>query len=352
MDEIIGLLNALATINNEISTIFTFINEGGTFTTSSASVSTQPYFFGIPTIAEILPNRFKITTGQDLTQVDVTKLPRLAGLLPAVNLPTGTSVVSVTSLPIPTVVPNQKAVYVNNTGSGILLAGGKGRKSTTVPVGGLFGTDGTTMYSLVQQGTTRTYNPWDFEEELFTLFVTEDELQSGGLFQCNVVINMRMVTTDLKRRTPAMLDIFFETGQIMEVGPSSTTQPPSNLPWGENLAYVQWNPPMLQKTVILSDVALVHKFGITISRQTTTNTDSSGNITGISDNIQAQAMAYDAIMGVASQNSVPKSANFALRVRLGQFDTADNIADPRGFVMFDMQVGEKDVSKTFAQIKT
>jgi hypothetical protein len=231
-------------------------------------------------------------------------------------------------------------VWVNNGSSTLIIPSSIGKKSTKVAVGEYFGTDGRFIYKVVPQSVVAppipsllptttatsttsttsttpspgdTFNPFDFEQELFTFFVNGDQFRLGNKCVVNVVFDARLVTTDKTRSVPAMWTLILEIGEIIET-----------VGGGINLANVNWLTPCLEKTVVLSDVAQTHTFGLDIRRALVNNVET----------FSTDWMAYGYWTGGATP---PPSADFAVRARMTAFDTADNLADPRGFIAFRMK---------------
>jgi hypothetical protein len=76
---------------------------------------------------------------------------------------------------------------------------------------------------------------------------------------------------------------------------------------------------MLDQEVLLTDIEANHNLGVIIQ-----NT---------ADAYIGTQLLYDRTIG-APEGSMPTTSDFVMRVRLGKFDTEDNVADPRGFVAY------------------
>ena len=124
-----------------------------------------------------------------------------------------------------------------------------------------------------------------------------------------------MVAAVLKATSRGHYLVVIETGTMPSQSSPSTT--------GENLENISWNPaPILSQRIILADQPMKHAFGCVISR------GSLGTFT-------ADALRYGQKI-VGGTGSEPQSSTFALRGRVIQFDTENDIAAPVGFVSLGM----------------
>jgi hypothetical protein len=275
-------------------------------------------------VREIFPGRYQKqpTLPDDLSTLDATTLPtNQPGLLPAVN---ASSTTNCTGGTLPAL--SAGTVWQNNSGAPLLVPTGLGNKKDTVPVGGYFASDGRCRYHVTAQGTTGTYNPTVFERELFTpIFINGDKLRIGRTFKIQLVLIIRLVTTDPSRRAQALWQLVIEHGVVNAV---HMHQPP-----GINISGITWNAtPIVSETLTISDIAETHRFGIAVSRA--------------ASSLETDVMRYDYWTG-GTGPAVANVDNLAFRARLINFDTTDGLADPRGRVALLMPTGGK---ATFATI--
>jgi hypothetical protein len=115
---------------------------------------------------------------------------------------------------------------------------------------------------------------------------------------------------------------------VMEIAELPQTLAPATT--GPNLFQVEWNKtPLLQQRIIVTDVLMVHTFGAQVLRGKTGGLATNKKIYGVE-------IAGDVI---------PPTANFAIRARLVEFDTEDNVSDAMGLVYYSLEKGVASVSK-------
>jgi hypothetical protein len=295
--QVTGLEALLAAIGTQLSTIIAQLptTPAGTATSGSGG------------IAIVLPSFTKVLPGT--LQADGTVKP-LGGLLPAIH---AASVTSYTTGDLPTVAAASGSVYQNNSGAAILLPGGYGAKTSTLPVSGFFGSDGRRLYPLSQSGTSTSYFPADFELELFMFEVNAEMLRAGT----TLTVSFGLALSLLQAITRAQWVLVIESAAITSDSSPATTAP--------NLGSIDWTTatPMLSQRIIVGPVEVDHSFGVQILRAADGSLTANKTLYGLT-NAAAQC---------------PATADFALRARLINFDTEDSITQPKGALKLTFGTG-------------
>ena len=263
----------------------------------------------LPTFFEVFPMRTQPSTDgstakQNVKNIDAKKLPRGGGLLPAKYL-TGSVTVANT---LPTS-PSLTAVYsYTDTADTLYLPGYLGRKGRQIKAPFFYGWDGRGFYQVEQVNTSESvYYPTDFSRELFRVHVNDRQLRSGKQFK----LEFGVVAAVFKSNTPV------HWGVVVDIG--IPTKNPSN---PSNVSDIQWLPPSLDYSFILTEVASTHTFGIKIAR----------TLVNLADSYVVEKILYGAS---ETTSTVLTSTNFVVRGRLARFDTGNNELDPRGLVAVD-----------------
>jgi len=150
-----------------------------------------------------------------------------------------------------------------------------------------------------------SFYPTDFNRELFFLAVNESELRPGFMFELFFGLELGL----FKPESRAQYILVIEHGAFSEDADPNTT--------GQNLAAINWNAtPLLSQRIMLTTTPVTRTFGCRVKRS------SGGTLT-------SQKIIFGSEAG---GDSVPASANFALRARLIRFDTEDSISTPRGYI--------------------
>lgn len=168
--------------------------------------------------------------------------------------------------------------------------------------------DGTGTHS-INVATEISYYPRHFERTLFTLHVNGDQFRARKDFDLAFALEAAI----LKSNTEAQWSLMIEIGEARQETSVGTE--------GVNMKEIVWRKiPALEQRIVLTAVSTTHRFGCRISRR----------VVGGVDTITMQNLKY----GLLIQGAVPPvGPNFAIRARLGRFDTDDNETDPRGFVI-------------------
>jgi hypothetical protein len=234
----------------------------------------------------------------------ISQLPQPAlGLLPAVH---DAAVVEVSALPTTGLTGN----VWKATAAMTLPAWGRW-PARQVAVDEHFAHDGRFFYKVRQRqvpavGETSWY-PEAFERTLYTIHFSPKQLVVGGDYRFERQFDFRLISNS----TNAVWSV------IVEVGQRTVQDAPA--PIGPNLLDYDWLEPLLEHQVVLTDVMCSHQLGVQIWNK--------------ADGYEASRLLYDKAESCPA-GSLPTGSDFALRVRLGCFDTQNSVADPRGFVAY------------------
>ncbi len=255
--------------------------------------------FAMPQWSELYPGR--MTPPIDPDALDVGKLPRPGGLLPAIH---DASIELVEEGPWPEAAPELVGrVYQNDTSEEFTLPGGLGRRGAVLRPTEFAGCDGRVFYPVLRQGSTTSYHPREFERELLLIDVNSAMLPVGAV--CTVLLDFEVQI--LRSETRAQWVLLVEHGSF-----SSTASPA-----GTNISSLVWDAsPMLSVPLRLTSVRTPHRFGVRITRG-----DSA---------LVTETKLYRGAWSPAAAG--PSAAPFALRARLARFDVEDGLGDPRGYV--------------------
>lgn len=305
IDQITGLSFLLESLDERVDILENFIPSANIFAKDKTSAVAG---WTLPTFFEVFPMRTQLTTdgaAKQTVQSIVTKnLPRGGGLLPAKYL-TGSVTVANT---LPTS-PSLTAVYsYTDTADTLYLPGYLGRKGKQLKAPAFYGWDGRGFYQVEQVNTSESvYYPSDFTRELFRVHVNDRQLRANNRFN----LDFGVVAAVFKSNTPVHWAVLIDLG--------IPTKNPSN---PSNIVDIQWLPPSLDHSFILTEVASTHTFGIRIARATS--------------NLQDSYIVEKVLYGTAeTTTTVLTSTNFVVRGRLARFDTGNNELDPRGLVAVD-----------------
>jgi hypothetical protein len=170
-------------------------------------------------------------------------------------------------------------------------------------------------YRVNRAGATNSFFPADFEKDLFVFQMTPEMWQPGASVDLTFAIDLLLYQAN----TGAQIVLIVEAGSDPSQGTPAPTSP--------NLENIVWNAaPIIAQRIILSEVQVTHKFGVSISLATDGTT------------IRADRLLYTA-WTVAPDGSAPTSRGFALRGRLGMLDTENNVKGSVGFVVANMHDG-------------
>jgi hypothetical protein len=256
---------------------------------------------------------------QEVSKIDFSKLPRGGGLLPAKYLQGSLTVAN--EFPA---TPSLSAVYsYTDTSKDLYLPGYLSRKGKSLKAPALYGWDGRGYYQVEQVNSGESvYYPSDFSRELFRIHVNDRQLRTGR--QLN--LDFGIVAAVFKSNTPVHWAVIIDIG--------IPTKNPSN---PSNVVDVNFLPPSLDYSFILTEVPSTHTFGIKVAR----------TVVNLQDSFIVQKSLYgqDEIT-----DTVLTSTNFVVRGRLARFDTGNNQPDPRGLVALqglevDVEGGDGNATK-------
>ena len=313
MAQILGLLDALAGVYARLEAIEDLLPTPNLLTRRE-SVSQD---IEIPDFTDVFPSA-RLPADFDpksLSEGKTDKLPRPAGLLPAIH---DATVVPI-AVPLPRPEPSAGNVFQNTTNVPLLVPGGLGRRGGYLDPQGYAGSDGRVWYRLTRAAQTNSFYPLDFERELFLLHINEAMWQADGRFSVEFDLELQLFVAN----TRAQFLIVIEAGTAPGQGTPS--------PVSENLADVVWQPaPLLSQRIIISGLKLKHHFGAIIKRS-------------LDNVISAERKLYIA-WSACPANSVPQSPGFVLRARLIQFDTENSVRGAKGYVFAAMTESKARIS--------
>jgi hypothetical protein len=311
ISQILGLLDALAGIYARLENIEDLLPTPNLLTRRDDAVSQD---IEIPDFTEVFPGA-RLPADFDpksLSEGKTDKLPRPAGLLPAIH---DATVVAI-AVPLPRPEPNAGNVFQNTTNVPLLVPGGLGRRGGYLDPLGFAGSDGRVWYRLARAAQTNSFYPLDFERELFLLHINEAMWKPGAI--CSVAFDLELQL--LAANTRAQLLAVIEVGSA----PGQTTPAPV----AENLENIVWQPtPVLAQRIIVSGLKLKHHFGAAIKRSL--------------DNVLTAERLLYATWQAASV--APASPNFVIRARVVQFDTENSVRGAKGYVLVSMSEAKAEV---------
>lgn len=314
MEQILGLSDALGGVYSRLEAIEDLLPTPNLLARRESTVSQD---IEIPDRTEVFPGARlpKDFDPKSLSEGKTDKLPRPAGLLPAIHDAT----VEPIAVPLPPALANAGNVFQNTTSTPLLVPGGLGRRGGFLEPLGYAGSDGRVWYRLSRTAETNSFYPLDFERELFLLHINEAMWQPGGRFSVEFDLELQLLLANT--RTQFLL--------VIEAGTAPGQDTPA--PVGENLADVVWQPlALLSQRIIVSDLKLKHHFGAIIKRS-------------LDNVITAERLLYTA-WSAGPANSVPPSPGFVLRARLIQFDTENSVRGAKGFVFTALTQAKAQIS--------
>lgn len=303
-DQVIGLNADLAGFDTRLNILESLLPGNALLPAGVSPISGLKIEF--PQVSEILFARD--ASGAAIT--DPTKLPttRAAYLLPAIHKTSDDG-----ELPDPLPAPVLDKLYVTTTG--VLIPGGGHIRSSKSKDLGYVGADGRILYPVTKSGVTDSYFPTPFERILFERIINNKMFSSGMVLQCLFQLALQLINADCE----AQWMLAIETGAVT----TETDGPPNT--FDLNLLEVDWNTttPVLLQQLNLTNGLTTHGFGCSI-------TNSAGTYSG-------SAIYYKRSLG-APADSMPAANNthFAIRGRLFNFDTVNNLPDARGWVSWSL----------------
>lgn len=228
------------------------------------------------------------------------------GLLPAVHDATITEIAGPWIAPAPGAVAGE--VFMNGTGSPLVLPEHEGWPSVKLRSGGYFACDGRCFYEVNRHLATNSFYPAHFERTLFTVSMTPRILPLGGTIRLERGFGFRL----FNNVSNAVWHVIWEIGVRTSLTMAGV---------GPNLEGFNWLAPIVDQEVVLTDIETWHGLGVVIQNS------NSGYI--------GTQLAYERTIGASEGSMPPTDQNdFVLRCRLSLFDTEDSVTDPRGYVAY------------------
>jgi hypothetical protein len=247
----------------------------------------------------------------------ISGLPQpAAGLLPAVHDATVESYDD-TDDPLPTVAAGQ--VFQNDTSGFVVLPAYGPWPASRLAPGAFAACDGRFWYPASQgitwdEGTdteTNSYYPSAFDRTIYSLAFSAISLPLRQRWELVRQYDFRMFSNT----SDAVWNV------IWEIGDRTAATTPA--PVGPNIKEYEWRQPLIDEQVHLTDVASRHLFGVVLQRV----------LDGTDEVWSGEVTRYG--MRVAAQDyQLPTSNDFVLRLRLGNFDTLDTVAEPKGYAAY------------------
>jgi len=206
----------------------------------------------------------------------------------------------------------------------IQLNGGRGIRATIVHAEDIVASDGRLWYPVTRSDApgSNSFYPSRMEQEIFRIAINERMLAASSVFTLTWDMTIRM----FKHTTNVQYLMVCEWADL----PSTLVPAPT----GPNLYAVVWNKvPILSQKLIITEIPITNHFGIQVVRLNT----------GI---LKTNKKAYNVR---AAGDSIPNTANFALRCRLVEFDTEDNVKDAVGLVYYSLTHGIGQVTLSTPQ---
>lgn len=311
IDQIEGVNLILDNLGSRLETLETFVPTTG-ITSDKTTTQTTIASWELPKIFEVFPTRSTVDS-DDVVSIELDKLPRNGGLLPAKYL-TGSPTVANT---IPTS-PSPSTVYqYTNTTADLAVPGYLGRKGKNLTAPAFYAWDGRGFYQVEKIIDSETvYYPADFSRELFRIHVNEKQLRFGKTFS----LDFSFVSAVFNSNTSV------QWGVVIDIGiPQASPTTPSNI------STVNFLPPSLDHSFMLTSVPSAHSFGLRVTSK----------LENLLPVYKIDRVLYGA---TEASDTALTTANFIVRGRLARFDTDNNSPDPRGLVAFngmDATLGEE-----------
>jgi hypothetical protein len=196
-------------------------------------------------------------------------------------------------------------LYRNSGTSPILLPGGGGRKSQTIPASGLFAGDGRAYYGVRRSGSTNSYHPMEMERDLARVLIRRSQFPVGAALAVAWTLDLGFQTDSLV--AGAGYSLLARATPI----PDASTPPLT----GENVGALGQEVLLGAGRISLSrGVAESRKFSLTLKRP------------------EGSRLTEFVDYGVRSIGPEFPEGDFLLTIRLEQWDVDDSTAMPTGQV--------------------
>lgn len=117
-------------------------------------------------------------------------------------------------------------------------------------------------------------------------------------------------------------------------------------PVGPNLNTWRWLPPLLEEQVVLTDMKSMNPLGVWMKSWGDKNrTFPDGTVVADPNRNDYGFEGYAKLFNQSypvRHESLPSSSEFLLRLRIGQFDTENGVADPRGYAAYVIRSDQED----------
>jgi hypothetical protein len=184
-----------------------------------------------------------------------------------------------------------------------------------IPANTHVGSDGKRWYPVTRYKNTNTYHPSVFNRTLYTIPFTPTSLPLQGVFNLQRVFSFRLFANTS--------DVVWNV--VWELGDRTTETAPA--PTGPNLKDYNFREPLLDEQIPITDVMSRNTFAISLRKVNYTDAGMP-EYSCIIERFGRQLSAGTA--------QLPLTENFVLRLRLAAFDTLDNVAEPRGYVAYEV----------------
>jgi hypothetical protein len=206
----------------------------------------------------------------------------------------------------------------------VQLMGGRGIRATTVKPGDIVASDGRLWYPVTRSDVPgkNSFYAVKMENEIFRFAVNDKMLAPGCTLTCIFDLEIRMY----KHTSNIQYMLVVEYADL----PVTTTPAPT----GPNIYAVDWSnrTPIVQQNIVVTELSFIHQFGVQVIRTP-------------DGRMATNKKAYGVEIG---GDSCPPSPNFAIRGRLIEFDTEDNIKDAQGLVYYAISKASAQITKNAA----
>lgn len=314
MEQVIDLVSTLDQLTTRITELESKYSTVGIPSTSGTTGAS----WKLDEVSEVIGYRGEETVIDDEGNIDMTKLPARAPIMfPAVH----DAATEALPIPIPAPAGNGGKVYQNLTGADVLIVSGGGQRGITVRDNGFVACDGNYLYAATRGGTSASYYPTSFERTLWGFAVSANMLRANKTLSVPFGIRSRLVNATVAAQWVLTLEWALIKAETTPAG------------IGLNLEKLDWHPtPIFQIPIGLGNVTQDHFFGVRIKR--------------LADGLKLTQTIYGADEG--NDAAAPTSANFALRAKLGMFDTENQVRGERGYPCYQLlgSVEEDDSGNT------
>lgn len=334
---------------------------------------------------------------QGISSIGTAPKPEL-GLLPAIHDAEVEATVfdDAGNAVIPTALAAKGRVFINQGVGTIVIPAYQNWPAREVSSGEVYGSDGRLYYKLYHKTGTTSYYPQSFERVVYSFAFTGRTFPAGSDFEFKRNVFMRLISNNttalwsvifeigekvaqvdpkIDLQLPALLTEGSKVIQVTDpqgskiaynmlvsgagvedgtrvyavsgdsitltraVGLSGEKLLTFKAPIGPNIFEWKWLAPLIDENIILTDARSQNLFGIYLKNWGSiykilpygggTVVDYNRSSTGM----EGICNIFGALRN-ASPESLPSTNEFMLRMRIGQFDVENNVADPRGYAAY------------------